>query len=120
LLNVGPMPNGEIQPEHIASLKNIGTWLKQYGTTIYGTRQGPVAPSASMVSTQKDDVVYLHLLDSQKDTYLIPHFKGKIKKMTFFSNGQKVSHKVNEFGLTFSVPQQERDDIDTIIAMELK
>jgi len=36
------------------------------------------------------------------------------------SNGQKVAHKVNEFGLTFSVPQELRDDIDTIIAMELK
>lgn len=120
LLNVGPMPNGEIQPEHIVSLKNIGTWLNQYGATIYGTRQGPVAPSGSMVSTQKDGIVYLHLLDSKKDTYFIPHFNGKIKKMTFFANSQKVAHKVNEFGLTFSVPQEVRDDIDTIIRMELK
>ena len=40
--------------------------------------------------------------------------------MTFFANGQKVAHKVNEFGLTFAVPQEVRNDIDTIIAMELK
>ena len=120
LLNVGPMPNGEIQPEHIASLKSIGRWLDQHGETIYGTRQGPVAPSGSMVSTQKNEVVYLHLLDGQKDTYLIPHFTGKIKKMVFYSNGKKVAHKVNEFGLTFAVPKEYRDDIDTIITMELK
>lgn len=120
LLNVGPMPNGEIQPEHIASLKSIGNWLDQYGITIYGTRQGPVAPSSSMVSTQKEDVVYLHLLDDKKDTYLIPHFKGKIKKMTFFEGGKKVQHTVNEFGLTFAVPKEARDDIDTIIVMKLK
>ncbi len=119
LLNVGPMPNGEIQPEHIASLKNMGTWLDKNGETIYGTRQGPVAPSGSMVSTQKEGVVYLHLLDNKKDTYLIPHFKGKIKKMTFFANGQKVAHKVDEFGLTFAVPKEVRDEIDTIIKMEL-
>ena len=120
LLNVGPMPNGEIQSEHITSLKNIGGWLDQHGETIYGTRQGPVAPSGSLVSTQKEGVVYLHLLDSEKDTYIIPHFKGKIKTMTFFSNGQKVSHTVNEFGLTFAVPKAYRDEIDTIISMELK
>ena len=120
LLNVGPMPNGEIQPEHINSLKNIGAWLDQNGETIYGTRQGPVAPSSSIVSTQKEGIVYLHLLNHQKDTYLIPHFKGKIKKMTFFTNGKKVTYKVNEFGLTFAVPKDSRDDIDTIIQMELK
>jgi len=72
------------------------------------------------VSTQKNGVVYLHLLDEKKDSYFIPHFKGKIKKMTFFANGQKVAHKVNEFGLTFAVPQEIRNDIDTIIEMELK
>ena len=38
LLNVGPMPNGKIQPEHQASLRAMGAWLKQNGTTIYGTR----------------------------------------------------------------------------------
>jgi alpha-L-fucosidase len=40
LLNVGPMPNGKIQPEHIASLKGVGEWLNKNGETIYGTRGG--------------------------------------------------------------------------------
>ncbi len=120
LLNVGPMPNGEIQTEHIASLKQVGKWLEKYGVTIYGSRQGPVAPSSSMVSTQKDAVVYLHLLDAKKDTYLIPQFKGKIKKMTFFDSGKKVTHKADEFGLTFTVPKDERNGIDTIVQLELK
>lgn len=120
LLNVGPMPNGKIQAEHISSLKSIGTWLNDHGSTIYGTREGPVAPSSSMVSTQKDGIVYLHLLNDQKDTYLIPHFSEKIKKMTFFKSGKKVAHTVNEFGLTFSVPSGEREAIDTIIEMQLK
>jgi len=120
LLNVGPMPNGKIQAEHISSLKSIGDWLNSYGATIYGTREGPVAPSSSMVSTQKDGIVYLHLLNDDKDTYLIPHFSEKIKKMTFFNSGKKVAHTVNEFGLTFSVPSDQREDIDTIIEMQLK
>ena len=120
LLNVGPMPNGKIQTEHISSLKSIGDWLDNHGTTIYGTRQGPVTPSESMVSTQKDGIVYLHLLNDEKDTYLIPHFSEKIKNMTFFGSGKKVVHTVNEFGLTFYVPSDEREDIDTIIEMQFK
>ena len=120
LLNVGPMPNGQIQIEHVNSLKKIGQWLDQNGKTIYGTREGPVAPSESMVSTQKDGLVYLHLLNDQKDSYLIPHFSQKIKKMTFFSTGKKVPYTVNEFGLTFSVPSDQIDPIDTIIELEIK
>lgn len=117
LLNVGPMPNGQIQPEHAASLRNIGKWLDKHGNTIYGTRQGPVSPSDEMVSTQKGDTVFLHLLDERKGSYLIPGFAGKVTSMTFASSGSKVDYVINEFGLAFKVPQQERDDIDTIIRM---
>lgn len=120
LLNVGPMPNGEIQPEHIASLRIIGKWLKEYGHTIYGTRQGPVSPSEEMVSTRKGEVVYLHLLDENKGTYLIPGFDARIRSMVFESTGTRVKHLVNEFGLAFEVPQSERDSLDTIIRMVLR
>lgn len=45
LLNVGPMPNGQIQPEFQTTLKEIGQWMSKYGETIYGTRGGPVSPA---------------------------------------------------------------------------
>src|SRR5207253_11406921 len=41
LLNVGPMPNGEIQPEFVERLTEMGKWTKQYGQSVYGTRGGP-------------------------------------------------------------------------------
>ena len=53
LLNVGPMPNGEIQEEHIKSLKKIGEWVGENGETIYGTRKGPLNPTDELVSTIK-------------------------------------------------------------------
>ncbi|HEY0769999.1 MAG TPA: alpha-L-fucosidase, partial [Sphingobacteriaceae bacterium] len=37
LLNVGPMPNGKLQPEHVTRLKEMGEWLKKNGETIYNT-----------------------------------------------------------------------------------
>lgn len=119
LLNVGPMPNGKIQEKHSSSLLSIGKWLEKNGQTIYGTHQGPVPPSDEIVSTQKGDEIYLHVLDEKSNTYFIPGFAGQIDKMTFAS-GQKVNYKVNEFGLAFSVPEQERDSIDTIITMRVR
>lgn len=63
LLNVGPMPDGRIQPEHKERLAAIGAWLRQYGESIYGTRGGPVPAGDWGVSTRKDDAVYLHVLE---------------------------------------------------------
>jgi len=42
LLNVGPMPNGKIQPKHQTSLKAIGKWLASNAKSIYGTQRGPM------------------------------------------------------------------------------
>ena len=35
LLNVGPMPNGRIQPEFVERLHEIGKWLQKNGESIY-------------------------------------------------------------------------------------
>jgi alpha-L-fucosidase len=120
LLNVGPMPNGEIQPEHAASLRNIGSWLQKHGKTIYGTRQGPIPPSEEMVSTQKGDTVYIHVMDVRKSAYLIEGFSGRIRSMVFESSGKKVDYRINDFGLTFRIPENERQKIDTIITLVLQ
>ncbi len=64
LLNVGPRPDGTIQPECVERLESIGRWLNQYGETIYKTRGGPVAPQKWGVSTNRDNTIYLHVLDT--------------------------------------------------------
>ena len=51
LLNVGPMPNGKIQEEHIKSLKEIGVWISKNGETIYKTKKGPIEPSDCLLYT---------------------------------------------------------------------
>ena len=120
LLNVGPMPDGRIQPEHQKSLQAIGKWLQKNGETIYGTRKGPLAPSQEMVSTQKDNLVYLHLMDESGESYFIPGFRERIKKMTFYQSGTKVEYSLNDYGLLFKVPAREKDPMDTILVLELQ
>jgi len=41
LFNVGPMPDGRIEPRQVERLKEMGAWLARYGDTIYRTRGGP-------------------------------------------------------------------------------
>lgn len=63
LLNIGPRPDGTIDPESAARLEGIGAWLKKFERSVRPTRGGPVAPQAWGVSTQSDSTVYLHVLD---------------------------------------------------------
>ncbi len=57
LLNIGPMPNGVIQPEFTDRLNAMGQWLKQYGETIYGTKGGFIAPQDWGAVTEKGNTV---------------------------------------------------------------
>jgi alpha-L-fucosidase len=66
LLNVGPRPDGTLDPKSVERLEAIGKWLDKNGATIYGTRGGPIAPQPWGVSTHTSDKVYLHLLDRSK------------------------------------------------------
>ncbi|MFZ6023070.1 MAG: alpha-L-fucosidase [Bacteroidota bacterium] len=62
LLNVGPMPSGEIQPEFVTRLKEVGDWLQKNGTTIYGTKEGAIKPQDWGALTEKANQVYVHIL----------------------------------------------------------
>ncbi|MFZ2340537.1 MAG: alpha-L-fucosidase [Bacteroidales bacterium] len=119
LLNVGPMPDGRIQPEFINTLKELGAWMDKNGETIYGTRGGPVTPRAWGVTTQKGNKVFVHLLNPEDYNLLIPDFGMKVKNITFHGTGAKLKFKQDAFGIAISVPEGSLDEIDTILVMEL-
>ena len=57
LLNIGPRPDGTIQPEALARLHDIGQWMQVNGTSIYDTRGGPISPREWGVTTYRGDTV---------------------------------------------------------------
>jgi len=118
LLNVGPMPNGKIQPEFVERLEQIGEWISRYGETIYGTRGGPYSPGHWGVSTSKENTIYLHLLDESLNTVHLPTLDKKIRKVYFFDDNAKVAYQNNAFGLELKAPADKRREIDTIVVIE--
>ena len=119
LLNVGPMPNGKIQQEHKERLKAVGSWLKTNGETIYGTRGGNFK-NENLVSTQKDNKLYVHILNPELTSVEIPDFNNKIKNIVYFKNKKEVKHELKKGKLTFNLKPESDDSIDTIIEITLK
>jgi alpha-L-fucosidase len=120
LLNVGPMPNGEIQLEHTERLKQMGEWLKIYGETIYGTKGGPLSARNWGVTTQKGNKVYVHILNWQDETFTLPKLAQKISSAKLFSDKSGLKFKENEFGINLLIPKSKMDEVDTIVELELK
>lgn len=118
LLNVGPMPNGRIQPEFIATLKELGKWMNKYGETVYGTRGGPVSPKSWGVTTQKGNKVFVHIMNAEEPNILIPDFGKKVKSVTLFDTAAKLKFKQDPFGIAVALPK-ELDQTDTILVIEI-
>lgn len=120
LLNVGPMPNGKIQQEHIDRLKTVGKWLKDNGETIYDTQGGIIEATENYVSTQKNNTIYLHVLNSKLNELQIDNFKGRVKNISLYKGKAKLKYTLKKEQLHIVIPTESQNEIDLIIEIIIK
>jgi alpha-L-fucosidase len=118
LFNVGPMPDGRIEPRQVERLEQMGAWLKKYGESIYATRGGPFKPGKWGASTRKDHRVYIHAFKWDGDTLLLSPIPARVISARALTGGS-VEFAQNDAGLTLRVPVASQDAMDTLIALEL-
>lgn len=112
LLNIGPRPDGTLPEEAIERLKAMGEWLNVYGPTIYSTQGGCTGAQNWGVTTQRDNTLYVHVLESAltvdtgKETVWveIPKTQNKLKSARLFVDGQKVPFTQNNDGISLTLP----------------
>ncbi|MDB5140564.1 MAG: alpha-L-fucosidase [Mucilaginibacter sp.] len=116
LLNIGPMPNGKIQPEFADTLAIVGNWMEKNGETIYGTRGSLVAPQQWGVVTYKNKTLYAHVLNMPQQPYIfLPGVKGKVTRVKLFSDGSNIKYKQQPEGIFIYADNIKADAVDTII-----
>lgn len=119
LLNIGPMPTGEIEPRQAERLKEGGDWLAKYGRTIYGTRGGPWQNSLWGGSTRKGNSVFLHVFNwKDSNTLRLLPLPQKVMEANVLTGGT-VKVVQSEKGLDITVPPENHDPIDTIVELKL-
>jgi alpha-L-fucosidase len=136
LFNVGPRPDGRIEPSHAARLREMGSFMKQYGESIYATHGGPfVAPDEKMRpahargfalaegnwwggSTHRGNVIYLHILRWPSDTLRLPSIPRKILRHSLLTGGEGTVRQTIA-AVEVSVPLASRQAVDTIVKLEL-
>jgi alpha-L-fucosidase len=117
LLNIGPRPDGTIQPEAVERLRAIGEWLGKYGTSIYATRGGPIPPREWGVTTQRGDTVFVHVLNWPDRVLSIPDFDRRILRATMLDDGSAIDFAALKDGLTFTMPPRTAEQPDRVIVL---
>jgi alpha-L-fucosidase len=117
LLNVGPQPDGIIQPEFQERLRAIGDWLTLNGDSIYGTTYGPVQGIPSLRTTAKANRVFVHMFDWPGSGLELGDVKVKILSARLLANGQHLSVTQSADKLKIDLPPQAPDPNVTTIAL---
>jgi alpha-L-fucosidase len=121
LFNVGPRPDGAIDPLQAERLREMGRWLGKYGYSVYGTRGGPFRPSDWGVSTRKGNKIYLHILKWYGNTVKIslPYINTGIKSCKLADGGKITIEKLST-GYEIKFDAKYLKPVSTIVELKVE
>jgi alpha-L-fucosidase len=119
LLNVGPQPDGVIQPEFQERLRAIGAWLAVNGDSIYGTTFGPLQGIPSLRVTSKKGKIFIHVFEWPSAPLEINGLEAKVLSAYLLANGQPLKVRQSEGKLQIDVPPQAPDPNMSVIALRV-
>jgi len=116
LLNVGPQPDGVIQPEFQERLRAIGDWLSVNGDSIYGTTYGPVQGIASLRTTAKANRVFVHIFEWPNAPLELTGLDAKVSAAHLLATGQALTFRQDATKLQIDVASKAPDpNVSTIV-----
>jgi alpha-L-fucosidase len=132
LLNVGPTGRGEFDPRALATLEQIGGWMRLHSRSIYGCTQARFSapPDARYTYNPATNRLYLHLFAWPFRQVHLPGMAGKVGyaqllhdaseiRMAAFNQTERYSG-TSESDLTLTLPIQQPDVLVPVIELFLK
>lgn len=116
LLDVGPSPEGVIQPEFQDRLRGMGKWLASNGESIYGTTYGPLQGLPFGKTTAKGNTVYLHIFDWPNQPLKISGL-GRVDQVSLLAGGGNLEFKRTENAVSIQLPGKAPDLADTVLKL---
>lgn len=121
LLNIGPQPDGRIQPEFVTRLNAMGEWLKVNGESIYGTSASPFTRLPFFGrATVKDNTLYLHVFDWPADGKLrVPGLANTVRAGRVLGSAAKVAWMRDGEDAVLTLSGEAPSDAASVVALEL-
>ena len=117
LMNIGPYPNGEIDPQFVSRLHEVGEWMSKYGDSIYNTRGGPIAPADWGVTTQRENKIYVHVLNWNAPMLALAPVTRKITAAHTLLENSPVEFTQNPDAVILKLPSPKEAETDRVIVL---
>jgi len=140
LLNIGPDSKGNVPPEEITRLHEMGQWVAKNGEAIYGTEPTLFGAEAGSVSaTEKDEEgkpkfiptwnwrsttgknkIYVELFIDPKGSFHLPNSPRKITGAYLLADASHAPLKVTQTstGVDVALPNRIIDPIATVLVLK--
>lgn len=122
LLNIGPRPDGTIQPEFVERLKRIGAWLKVNGEAIYGTEPSIFEKLPFFGRcTVKGNKLFVQVMGWPPDKKIVlPGLKNRVQKVYLLATGESLKYSRKGKDVIIALPAEPLDEAATVIVVEVE
>ncbi len=117
LMNIGPYPNGEIDPQFVSRLQAVGEWMSKYGDSIYNTRGGPIPPADWGVTTQRENKIYVHVLNWNAPMLALAPLTRKITAARTLVESSPIEFTQKPEGVILKLPPPKESEPDRVIVL---
>ena len=120
ILNVGPKPDGSIEPAEVQRLKEIGNFLSKYGESIYSTRGG-MYDGRWGGTTITDRAIYVHILKVPTGRVIeLPPISRKVLSATYLYDNGKATFVQSNTGISLTDNADKQNEPDLIIKLVMQ
>ena len=119
-MNIGPYPNGEIDPQFVTRLQAVGEWISRYGDSIYGTRGGPIPPGDWGVTTQKENKIYVHVLNWNAPLLALAPLNAKVTTARTLVGDSPIEFTQKPDGMIVKLPPATAEETDRVVVLTLQ
>ena len=118
LLDVGPQPDGRIQPECAERLETMGKWVHNNAPAIYGSTYGPIQGQSKYRTTARGSSAYVFLMDASCKEIELKGLHRKIASVRLLSSGRPVPFTATDD--TIRIPVAKDMWADGIPVLEMR
>jgi alpha-L-fucosidase len=122
LLNVGPTAEGLIPEPSVERLREMGTWLKVNGESVYGTGPSVFKRLPWGRCTTEPGKLYLHVFQWPADGKLLaPGLTARVEKAYLLADPKHAALKASQTdtGVVIDVPAKAPDPIVSVVVLSV-